>query len=67
MRDAERCRERQRHEQRKRPAPFGERSLMWDLIPGVLGSPPELKADVQLLSHPGILRWKLLPVSPWRA
>ena len=28
-------------------------SLMWDLIPG-LGSHPEPKADIQLLSHPGV-------------
>ena len=31
------------------------RSQMWDSIPDP-GSPPELKADAQPLSHPGIPR-----------
>ena len=41
-------RERQRHRQREKQAPRRETDA--GLIPG---SPPELKADAQLLSHPG--------------
>ena len=46
----------ERHTERgrgKSKLPSG--SLMWDSIPGPRGSPPELKADAQPLSHPGAL------------
>ena len=52
MRDPERERERQRHRQREKQAPFREPDVRLDL--GTLGSGPELKADAQLLSHPGV-------------
>ena len=45
-------RERQRHRQRDKEAPTG--NPIWDSIPGLLGSRPELKADAQPLSHPGV-------------
>ena len=47
-----RDRERQRHRQREKQAPHGEPDVRLDLR--TLGSRPELKADAQLLSHPGI-------------
>ena len=43
--------ERQRHRQRERQAPCRESDE--GLNPRTLGSQPELKVDVQLLSHPG--------------
>ena len=45
-------RERQRHRQREKQAPSREPDVGLDL--GTLGSHPELKADTQPLSHPGI-------------
>ena len=48
MRDTERDRDRQREKQ----APCGEPDMGLD--PRTLGSGPELKADAQPLSHPGI-------------
>ena len=45
-------RERQRHKQREKQAPCGDPSVGLD--PRTLGSRPELKADFQILSHPGI-------------
>ena len=50
MRDTKR--ERQRHRQRERQAPCREPDVGLD--PGTPGSRPGLKADAQLLSHPGI-------------
>ena len=47
----ERCRERQRHRQREKQAPCREPDAGLDPGPG---SHPELKADAQSLSHPGI-------------
>ena len=52
MRDRERERERQRHRQREKQAPCRETNVGLD--PGNLGSGPELKAEAQLLSHPGV-------------
>ena len=46
-----------RHRQREKQAPCREPDV--GLNPGSLGSPPELKADAQPLSHPGI------PFSPF--
>ena len=43
-------RERQRHRQREKQAPFGEPNAGLD--PRTPGSRPELKVDVQPLSHP---------------
>ena len=51
MRDTERER-RQRHRQREKQAPCREPDVGLD--PGTQGSHPELKADAQLLSHPGV-------------
>ena len=51
-RERERERERQRHRQREKQAPCGEPDVGLD--PRTPGSHPELKADAQLLSHPGI-------------
>ena len=48
MRDTER----QRHRQREKRAPCREPSVGLD--PWTPGSRPELKADAQMLSHPGI-------------
>ena len=45
-------REGQRHRQRKKQAPCGEPDMGLD--PGTPGPRPELKAEAQLLSHPGI-------------
>ena len=50
MRDTER--ERQRHRQMEKQAPCREPNVGLD--PGTPGSHPELKADVPLLSHPGV-------------
>ena len=50
MRDTER--ERQIHRQREKQAPCREPNM--GLVPGTPGSCPELKADTQPLSHPGI-------------
>ena len=55
MRDTQR--ERQRHGQREKQAPCGEPDAVLDS--GTLGSRPELKADAQSLSHPGIPRLTL--------
>ena len=54
MRDPERERERerQRHRQRVKQAPCREPDV--ELDPRTPGSHPELKADVQPLSHPGV-------------
>ena len=49
MRDTE---ERQRHRRRERQAPHGE--LDAGLEHWTPGSHPELKADIQPLSHPGV-------------
>ena len=46
-------RERQRHRQREKQAPCREPDVGLD--PGTLGSGSELKANAQLLSHPGDL------------
>ena len=51
MGDREREREGQRHRQREKQALCGEPDAGLD--PRTLGSPPELKADTQLLTHPG--------------
>ena len=48
MRDTERQRHRQREKQALRREPDS------GLDPRTLGSRPELKADAQLLSHPGV-------------
>ena len=50
MRDTHR--ERQRHRQREKQAPCGDPDVGLD--PRMPGSRPELKADAQPLSHPGI-------------
>ena len=50
MRDTER--ERQRHRQREMQAPHREPDVRLD--PRTPGSQPELKADTQLLSYPGV-------------
>ena len=50
MRDAER--ERERHRQTEKQAPCRDPNVGLD--PGTPGSHPELKADAQLLSHPGV-------------
>ena len=50
--ERERERESQRHRQREKQAPC--RELDVGLDPGTLGSCPELKADTQPLSHPGV-------------
>ena len=50
MRDMER--ERQRHRQREKQAPCREPDVGLD--PSTPGSLPELKADAQPLSHPGV-------------
>ena len=49
------------HTQREREGETGQgrsrlpvKSLIWDSIPGPLGSWPESKADAQPLSHPGV-------------
>ena len=47
-------RERQRHRQREKQAPCREPD--GGLDPGTPGSRPGLKADAQLLSHPGVSR-----------
>ena len=51
MTDAQRERERQRHRQREKQAPCREPDV--ELDPKTPGSRPGLKADAQLLSHPG--------------
>ena len=48
----ERHGERQRHRQREKQAPCKEPNV--GLNTGTVGSCPELKADAQLLSHPGV-------------
>ena len=50
MRDTER--KKQRHRQREKQTPCRESDVGLD--PGTLGSRPELKADAQLLIHPGV-------------
>ena len=45
-------RHRQRHRQREKQVPYGKLDVGLD--PRTPGSHPELKADPQLLSHPGI-------------
>ena len=50
MRDTEG--ERQRHRQKEKQAPCREPDVGLD--PRTAGSHPELKADTQLLSHPGV-------------
>ena len=45
-------RERQRHRQREKQASCREPNV--GLGPRIPGSHPELKADAQLLSHPGV-------------
>ena len=50
MRDTQK--ERQGHRQREKQAPCREPDM--GLNPGTPGSCPGLKADAQLLSHPGI-------------
>ena len=45
-------RERQRHRQREKQAPHREVDVGLD--PRTLGSCPELEADAQPLSHPGV-------------
>ena len=45
-------REGQRHKQKEKQAPHGEPEAGFHLR--TLGSCPELKADTQLLSHPGV-------------
>ena len=50
MRDTQR--ERQRHRQREKQAPCRQPNVGLD--PGTPGSRPELKADAQPLSHPGV-------------
>ena len=52
MRERERERERQRHRQREKQVPCREPDVGFD--PGTIGSLPELKADAQPLSHPGV-------------
>ena len=46
--------ERQRRRQREKQAPPGKPDVALD--PRILGSCPELKADTQSLSCPGVLR-----------
>ena len=58
MRDTERERERQRHRQREKQAPCREPDVRLD--PQTPGSCPELNADAQQLSHPGVPRYKSL-------
>ena len=53
MRDTER--EKQKHRQREKQAPCEKPDVGLD--PGALGSHPELKADTQLPSHPGVPKW----------
>ena len=48
----ERHTRRQGHRQREKQAPCGKSDA--DLYPGTLGSCPELKADAQPLSYPGV-------------
>ena len=50
MRDTHR--ERQRHRQREKQAPYGEPNVGLD--PRTPGSCPKLKAEAQPLSHPGV-------------
>ena len=50
MRDTERKKQRQR--QREKQAPCKAPNVGLD--PGTAGSRPQLKADAQLLSHPGV-------------
>ena len=45
-------RERQRHKQKEKKAPYGEPDVGLD--PRTLRSCPELKADTQPLSHPTV-------------
>ena len=53
-----RARERQRHRQKEKPAPHREPDVGLD--PRTQGSWPELKVDVQPLSHPSIPKKSLL-------
>ena len=53
MRDRER--EKQRHRQRGKQAPCGDPDA--GFVSKTPGSQPELKADTQPLSHPGIPKW----------
>ena len=48
----ERHRESQKHREREKQTPCRKPDV--ELDPGTLGSYPELKADAQPLSHPGI-------------
>ena len=50
--EREREREMQRHRQREKQAPCTKPDV--GLNPETLGSRPELKADAQPLSHPGV-------------
>ena len=52
MRDTQKERERKRQRQREKQAPYREPDAGLD--PRTPGSRPELKADAQPLSHPGI-------------
>ena len=54
----ERHRERQRPRQKEKQAPCGEPDVGLD--PRTPGSHPELKADAQPLSHPGVPKMVLL-------
>ena len=58
MRDKER--ERQSHRLGEKPSPHGEPDV--GLGPGALGSYPELKADAQPLSQPGVPIFKNLRI-----
>ena len=61
MRDTERQR-RQRHRQREKQAPHREPNV--GLNPRTLGSRPDLKANAQPLSHPGVPEWRYLREEP---
>ena len=54
-------RERQRHREREKQAPCREPNV--GLNPRIPGSHPELKADTQPLSHPGVLPWAILSLA----
>ena len=56
MRDTER--EKQRHRQREKQAPHGGPDAGFD--PRTPGSHPGVKADAQLLSHPGVPVFRFL-------
>ena len=54
--------DRDRHRQREKQAPCGEPDAGHD--PSTPGSRPELKADAQLLSHPGVPRARASEANP---